>query len=109
VAERELQTVAHRTELVWTGPEVSSAGSRDTSVVVRELLSGAEQSVLIATFQGAQVFRTLADRMAAIRMFPGRGPFSTPSASSSTTAAPSSRRRTSPRLPRNETSRPACS
>lgn len=69
VAERELQTAAHRTELVWTGPEVPGAGSRDTSVVVRELLSGAERSVLLSTyaiFQGAQVFKVLADRMAAI-------------------------------------------
>jgi phosphatidylserine/phosphatidylglycerophosphate/cardiolipin synthase-like enzyme len=77
VAERELQQGAHRAELVWTGPEVPGAVSRDTSVVIRELIEGAERSVLIATYaiyQGAQVFRLLAERMAAlpglsVRMF----------------------------------------
>jgi phosphatidylserine/phosphatidylglycerophosphate/cardiolipin synthase-like enzyme len=77
VVERELQQAVHRAELVWTGPEAPGAGSRDTSVVVRELLDGAERSVLISTFaiyQGAQVFRVLAERMAArpelsVRMF----------------------------------------
>lgn len=77
VVERELQVAAHRAELVWTGPEVPGAGSRDTSVVVRELLTGAERSVLIATYaiyQGAQVFKVLAERMTAlpdlaVRMF----------------------------------------
>lgn len=77
VAERELQIAAHRAELVWTGPEVPGAGSRDTSVVVRELLAGAERTVLISTYaihQGAQVFKVLADRMGAlpglsVRMF----------------------------------------
>ena len=77
VAEREIQQAARRAELVWTGPEVPGAGSRDTSVVVRELIEGAERSVLIATYaiyQGAQVFKLLAERMAAlpdlsVRMF----------------------------------------
>jgi phosphatidylserine/phosphatidylglycerophosphate/cardiolipin synthase-like enzyme len=77
VAERELQQAAHHTELVWTGPEVPGAGSRDTSVVVRELIEGAERSVLIATYaiyRGAEVFKLLAERMAAlpelsVRMF----------------------------------------
>lgn len=69
VAERELQSAARRSELVWTGPEAPGAASRDTSVVVRELLSGAERSVLVATyaiFQGAQVFKVLAERMAVV-------------------------------------------
>ena len=77
VAERDIQQAAHRAELVWTGPEIPGAGSRDTSVVVRELIESAERSVLIATYaiyQGAQVFKLLAERMAAlpelsVRMF----------------------------------------
>src|SRR5688500_9324153 len=31
------QRIADRIELVWSGPEHSSSGSRDTGVVVREL------------------------------------------------------------------------
>lgn len=53
-------------QLVWTGPEVGIAQSRDTQVVVRELFSGAEKSVLVATYriyQWAEVFGPLADRM----------------------------------------------
>jgi phosphatidylserine/phosphatidylglycerophosphate/cardiolipin synthase-like enzyme len=77
VAERELQRAAHRAELVWTGPEVPGAGSRDTSVVVRELIESAERSVLIATYaiyRGAEVFKLLAGRMSvlpdlSVRMF----------------------------------------
>lgn len=53
------------------------AASRDTSVVVRELFSNAESSVLIAGFaisHGNEIFRALAERMAsvptlAVRMF----------------------------------------
>jgi phosphatidylserine/phosphatidylglycerophosphate/cardiolipin synthase-like enzyme len=77
VAERDRQQAAHRTELVWTGPEVPGAGSRDTSVVVRELIKGAERSVLVATYaiyRGAEVFKLLAGRMSvlpdlSVRMF----------------------------------------
>lgn len=67
--ERELQGASRRVELVWTGPEVPGAGGRDTSVVVREIVSSAERSILLATyavFQGAQVFEGLTDRMAAV-------------------------------------------
>jgi len=53
------------------------AASRDTSVVVRELFSNAQSSVLIAGFaisHGNEIFRALAERMdsvptLAVRMF----------------------------------------
>ncbi len=53
-------------ELVTTGPEAPGTTNRDTSVVVQELFSKARESVLVAgyaVYQGAQVFRTLAERM----------------------------------------------
>jgi hypothetical protein len=52
--------------LVWTGPELIGATSRDTSVVVRELFEQAQRSVLVAGFavyQGHRVFKVLAERM----------------------------------------------
>ncbi|MBO0698361.1 MAG: DISARM system phospholipase D-like protein DrmC [Zavarzinella sp.] len=54
-------------ELVWTGPETEAVVNRDTAVVVRELFGQATESVLVAGFavyQGREVFRKLADRMA---------------------------------------------
>ena len=54
-------------DLVTTGPEVAGMTNRDTSVVVRELFVGAQRSVLVAgyaVYQGREVFRALADRMA---------------------------------------------
>jgi len=66
VERRAAQRTADRTELVWTGPEIRGARSRDTAVVVRELFASAERSVLVATyaiFQGRQVFEPLAARM----------------------------------------------
>jgi phosphatidylserine/phosphatidylglycerophosphate/cardiolipin synthase-like enzyme len=62
----ELQRTEERFQLVWTGPEVPGSRSRDTGVVVRELFSSAQRSVLVSTFaiyQGQQVFKTLVDRM----------------------------------------------
>lgn len=64
-------------DLVWTGPQTAGITNRDTSVVVRELFSHASSSVLVAgyvVYQGAQVFRALAERMdqlpeLAVRMF----------------------------------------
>jgi hypothetical protein len=59
---------APRIDLVWTGPEEGGTASRDTGVVVREMFERAEESVLVAGFavyQGKQVFKVLADRMAA--------------------------------------------
>ncbi len=56
-------------DLVCTGPEAPGAANRDTGVVVRELFSSACESVLVAgyaVYQGREVFRSLADRMAAI-------------------------------------------
>lgn len=54
-------------ELVWTGPEVSVAHSRDTAVVLGELFHSAERSVLVSTFVVShvnKVFSALATRMA---------------------------------------------
>jgi hypothetical protein len=62
------QRIADRIELVWSGPEHSSSGSRDTGVVVRELFSAARSTVRIAGFavhNGRSVFSTLASNMAA--------------------------------------------
>lgn len=52
--------------LVWTGPEVEGAATRDTRVVVQELFSTAKESVLVAGFavyQGARLFEPLATRL----------------------------------------------
>ena len=53
-------------DLVWTGPELPGAASRDTSVVVRELWAQAERDVIVSTFvvQSIEtVFEPLAARM----------------------------------------------
>lgn len=66
--------------LVWTGPEVVGTESRDTGIVVRELFSSAQTSVLISSFaidqgvKGHELFQPLAKRMDAnpnlqVRMF----------------------------------------
>ena len=60
------QTSDRAIELVWTGPEVPGAESRDTGVLVEELFATADKSVLIAGFavaQGKRIFKTLSDRM----------------------------------------------
>lgn len=71
-------------DLVVTGPEAPGIANRDTSVVVREMFSHAERSVLLAgyaVYQGQKVFQALAERMEArpnlsVRFFldVGRGP-----------------------------------
>jgi phosphatidylserine/phosphatidylglycerophosphate/cardiolipin synthase-like enzyme len=78
-------------DLVTTGPEVAGMTNRDTGVVVRELFACAQRSVLVAgyaVYQGREVFRALADRMAerpelSVRMFLDvqRGPGDTSMAS----------------------------
>ena len=53
-------------ELVWTGPEAQGSAERDTSVVVRELFTSAEVSVLVVgyvIYQAKGIFRALSDRM----------------------------------------------
>ena len=53
-------------DLVTTGPDSNTTANRDTSVVVRELFSSAEESVLVAgyaVYHGQRVFQALADRM----------------------------------------------
>jgi phosphatidylserine/phosphatidylglycerophosphate/cardiolipin synthase-like enzyme len=55
-----------RLELVWSGPEKEGAATRDTAVVVRELFSSAEQSVLVSgyvVYKGEIIFRPLVERM----------------------------------------------
>ncbi len=56
-----------RLELVWSGPELDNAGSRDTPALVRQLFNSAERFVLIsgyAVYEGADIFDTLARRIA---------------------------------------------
>ena len=65
--KRRGEAQADRIELVWTGPETTGSQSRDTAAVARGLFSTAESSVLVTTYaiwQGADVFKPLADRMA---------------------------------------------
>lgn len=65
--KRRSETQADRVELVWTGPETTGSRSRDTSAVARDLFSTAESTLLVTTFaiwQGAEVFKPLAERMA---------------------------------------------
>jgi len=50
VAERRQRGPA-TPELVWTGPEAKVSGARDTAIVLRELFTGAKQSVLVAGFR----------------------------------------------------------
>lgn len=72
--------IQEQIDLVWTGPEVPGAESRNTAVVVRELFSSARYSVLISSFaidqgtKGHELFRPLANLMDAnpslsVRMF----------------------------------------
>jgi phosphatidylserine/phosphatidylglycerophosphate/cardiolipin synthase-like enzyme len=61
------QAVGDRVQLVWTGPEVASSASRDTSVVMREMFQSAERSVLVsgfAIYRGRAVLAALGRRMA---------------------------------------------
>lgn len=53
-------------ELVWTGPESVASNSRDTAVVIDDIFSTADRSVLVSSFvvQGGNVvFRVLAQRL----------------------------------------------
>jgi len=65
-AKAEFEKASSKIELVWSGPEMPGAASRDTSVVVRELFSAADLSVLVAGFSishGSEIFSSLAQRM----------------------------------------------
>ena len=56
-------------DLVATGPEAHGADHRDTRVVVENLFSAADRSVMVvgyAVYQGRQVFQALARRMDAL-------------------------------------------
>ncbi len=65
-----------RLELVWTGPEAKVSAARDTAVVVRDLFSRAQRSVIVASFsftQGHEIFEELhiamRDRAVEARIF----------------------------------------
>jgi hypothetical protein len=61
LSERRLRPTT-LVDLVWTGPEIAGASSRDTAVVVRELFASAHHSVLIAGFafdHGADILAPL--------------------------------------------------
>lgn len=66
----ECQMAIHSAaELVWTGPEIAAAHSRDTAIVVSELFAQAQRSVLVSTFviqQADRVFAALAARLDAV-------------------------------------------
>ena len=47
-------------ELVWTGPEASSAHSRDTAIVLRELFESARESVILAGYAFRDTHKVLA-------------------------------------------------
>ncbi len=69
-ARAQQRSIDEVIELVTTGPEAGTITNRDTQVVVQELFRNAEHSVLVAgyeLYQAEPVFRTLAERMAAIR------------------------------------------
>lgn len=67
----ERQQVLHRDpiNLVWTGPELPGSESRDTAIVVQDLLNTAQHSILISSFaldwghKGRALFHPLAQRM----------------------------------------------
>jgi phosphatidylserine/phosphatidylglycerophosphate/cardiolipin synthase-like enzyme len=53
-------------ELVWTGPESIASNSRDTAIVIDDIFSTADRSVLVSSFvvqSGNVVFRALARRL----------------------------------------------
>jgi phosphatidylserine/phosphatidylglycerophosphate/cardiolipin synthase-like enzyme len=62
LAERRTQS-GPRVDLVWTGPEPRVSPARDTAVALRELLAGAQRTVLVAGFRfdhGAEILEPLA-------------------------------------------------
>lgn len=63
--EESEKTADHRVELVWSGPEIDGAATRDTAVVVRDLFRSARSSVLVsgyAVYDGASIFEALWQR-----------------------------------------------
>jgi len=69
IAARSQSSEADQTHLVWSGPDAPGITNRDTGVVVRELFGTATSEVLIAgyaVYQGRDIFRRLAERMAEI-------------------------------------------
>jgi phosphatidylserine/phosphatidylglycerophosphate/cardiolipin synthase-like enzyme len=57
---------ASKPDLVWSGPEVPGAHSRDTRRVYEELLSSAEHSIWASSyayFDGPRAFQVMANRM----------------------------------------------
>ncbi len=63
------ESLLDKVSLVWTGPETQGTLNRDTKIVVRELFSKAQSSVLVAGFavyQGKDVFEALAKQMLSV-------------------------------------------
>ncbi|MGE3752775.1 MAG: DISARM system phospholipase D-like protein DrmC [Planctomycetota bacterium] len=61
IAEREARPT-RSLDLVWTGPDPIGSRTRDTAVVVREMLASAQESVLVAGFRfshGAEILQPL--------------------------------------------------
>lgn len=59
-------SVEDAVQFVTTGPEAGGIANRDTSAVVRDLFSTANESVMVvgyAIYQGQRVFQSLAERM----------------------------------------------
>lgn len=67
IALAERPARENRVELVWTGPEARVSGARDTAVVVQDLFTAAQKSVLIAGYSfdhGRELLRSLHGGMA---------------------------------------------
>jgi phosphatidylserine/phosphatidylglycerophosphate/cardiolipin synthase-like enzyme len=65
IAEREHRPVP-RLHLVWTGPEAKVSAARDTAVVVRDLFTQAQKTVLVGGYafrDGEDIFRPLFEGM----------------------------------------------
>jgi phosphatidylserine/phosphatidylglycerophosphate/cardiolipin synthase-like enzyme len=81
-SERTLRFVPEDIDLVWSGPEVTAEHSRETGTVVREMFSSAQHRVLVASYvidtstKGQDIFRPLADQMAALPLLTARCFFS---------------------------------
>lgn len=66
--EQAERAADRRLELVWSGPEQGGAATRDTAVVVRELFTSAQRSVLVSgyvVYDGETIFRPLVEQMRA--------------------------------------------
>lgn len=66
VLEERVAAESNRIDAVWSGPEGTTAQTRDTAVVVRELFESAQTRVLVSSYvlyQTAELFAPLAHAM----------------------------------------------